>query len=103
MSDLTHGVSAYRSGRCRCDVCLEGHNSQCQKDRSRWRAERVLIDGRWTYPAPPEEHGTPSAHLYKNKGCRCEPCTQAMQAWQNSYRARRKQWRKVISEMSGAA
>jgi len=41
--------------------------------RGRRHAERVLEDGRLVHPAGP--HG--SGSTYRNKGCRCVPCTEA--------------------------
>lgn len=57
---------------------------QMRTYRQRYYAERVLIDGRLV--SPRGRHGVDST--YMNYGCRCEPCTIAMRAYNHRRRAR---------------
>jgi len=65
---FTHGVSAYRSNYCRCDVCRIASTDRAREERQA-RRERLLADPTL---AP---HGVPAT--YSNWGCRCRECTTA--------------------------
>ena len=68
---MKHGASAYRAGRCRCEICTADHHDRvmCERESRRQRLEAGI--------APSFEHG---AYAYNNWGCRCEICTKANRA-----------------------
>ena len=80
---MKHGASAYRDGRCRCEVCT-GDST----DRS--RVERAARKQRLRANPNLAPHGTVST--YKNWGCRCDLCRTAGSAKNaDAYRRRKAQ------------
>lgn len=65
---MKHGASAYRNGRCRCDVCRAA-NTHLQAELREKRQRRLLLD------STAAEHGT--ASTYANWKCRCDDCKKA--------------------------
>lgn len=59
-----------------------------QNYRDKWRAARVLIDGRWTSPLPASYHGR--GYTYDYYACRCRPCTEARREERREQAARRR-------------
>jgi hypothetical protein len=76
---VTHGLSAYANGQCRCQVCRTAGTA--------WRREWRRL-ARFTGPRPGVKHGLASTYL--NYGCRCDPCRDAIRAVQRAYRARKR-------------
>jgi hypothetical protein len=64
---MKHGASAYRRGRCSCDICKADNTARHAREQQA-RYERGL---------PPDDprHGTDNA--YRNWGCRCDACAEA--------------------------
>ncbi len=75
---VTHGASAWRSKRCRCDVCRLASAALAAAGQKS-RVERLKADPSL---AP---HG--SYTTFTNWGCRCEPCTAAKAARWAEYMA----------------
>ena len=95
---MKHGTTySYRVMRCPCDECREAHRQAMAKWRAANHARRVLIDGRWVYPAPPERHGC--ASFYCVYGCRCAACTEAERRGQVASKQQRKAQLKAIAEL----
>lgn len=68
---LTHGKAHGYNQGCHCDLCRAANTARARTRRERLRAERVLIDGRWT--SLRATHGTLNG--YGNWQCRCVKCT----------------------------
>lgn len=86
MTATDHGsAGAYTNHGCRCPECCEAHTVACANSRRARYAARVLHDGVWIAPLPDEHHGRPTT--YKNHGCRCRRCTDAVRASQRTGRA----------------
>jgi len=78
---MRHTSSAYRNGRCRCEICCAENTARMRVDRQR-RAERLRADSSVV------EHGRTST--YRNWNCRCESCTSAHSASCALYYQRRR-------------
>ena len=73
---MNHGLCAYRSGKCRCEVCTEAVRIDTNERRTARAAEEV----------PPHiKHGFASTYI--GWRCRCEEC---MGAWKQDCARRRR-------------
>lgn len=85
-----HGsVVAYRSGRCRCTVCVQANRDRQAAHRADRRARRVLRDGRWVAPLPQPFHGL--YNTYSEWSCRCAPCVEANRVYSKAAYDRQRQ------------
>jgi len=73
---VKHGASAYRNGRCLCEICTEDHRARHARENAS-RVARLAADPSL---AP---HG--SRQTYVNWGCRCAACSEAHSAYCASY------------------
>ena len=74
MSTIRHGTTnAYRNHKCRCDRCVQAHNTECKTLRLRRFALTSTAGG----IAPTQTH---NASTYTNWGCRCDTCRAAERA-----------------------
>jgi predicted metal-dependent hydrolase len=84
---ITHGLSAYANGQCRCQVCRTAGVA--------WTREWRRLS-RFTGPRPGVKHGL--ASTYRNYNCRCEPCRTANTAAKRAWRARNRAARQALQQ-----